>query len=48
MYDSSPGGFAEMLLQSQTGELELLPALFQKWASGKILGIRARGGYEMV
>jgi len=48
MYYSPPGGFAEMPLQSQTGELELFPALTQKWANGKIPEIRARGGYKMV
>lgn len=38
---------AEMLVQSHEGEIFILPSIHPSWKSGKIMGIRARGGFEL-
>ena len=43
----SAAGVMELLMQSQTGDIYILPALPKVWDNGKISGIKAKNGAEV-
>jgi alpha-L-fucosidase 2 len=40
-------GIAELLMQSHSGEIALLPALPGAWPQGSVTGLRGKGGYTI-
>lgn len=40
-------GITEMLLQTQNGFINILPALSDEWKNGKIAGLKTYGGFEV-
>lgn len=41
-------GITEMFVQSSDGAIHILPAIPDEWISGRITGLKTRGGFEIV